>query len=331
MPFAHSMRPVRRPRTVAAMLAMLGLALAGAVQARAAFLDPSWAGASSYDGWDNLVGASYPDYGLFPGNSAWPAPIGSNTAASGDAELSRVAGGTSGGGPFPATEAIYFGSSSSLVNLNGGTLRVSDPTPLSTARTILLQIQIGEAAGYDFHQPTGYPVLQINGGPALQPQFRQLLNRYQNGVFPNPVTGDLEPVYVNSWGLQWNVNGLGPITSLAITFSGANHAQVYRLRLDQSQDLVTGNIFLPDVRLALRGTPSYNGVETTVTHGFQGPANSEVVMNFNESLAGGVWSPAGTHSTGPAGTFNATISQPGDHRLPWSRSMFFRAQHVFSD
>ena len=120
-------------------------------------------GSSSFDGWINLTGANFTGYGGFPGNVTWPAPIGSNQVGSGDADLSRVVGSPSGGGPYLASDSIYFGNIAQIPNALGGTLRVTDTTPLTSLKTVVFQIQIGEAVGYDFHEPAGLPVLKVNG------------------------------------------------------------------------------------------------------------------------------------------------------------------------
>jgi len=192
-------------------------------------------GSSAYDGWNNLNTANFSGYGGFPGTSAWPAPIGSNAAGSADAELNRIAGAPNGGGPFLSSSSIYFGNFLQVPNALGGTLRVSDPTPLANLQTLVFQIQIGEVLGYDFYNPTGAPALKVNGGTsAVSPLSSGVLDRYQSGVFTSPATGLDEPVYVNTWGYQWDLSTFGPINSFTIDFSGVTHSQIYELRLDQS-------------------------------------------------------------------------------------------------
>jgi hypothetical protein len=106
---------------------------------------------------------------------------------------------------------------------------------LSNLQTLIFQIQIGEVLGYDFFDPTGGPALKVNGGTSLvNPVFAGVLDRTQNGVFTSPDTGLDEPVYINTWGYQWDVSALGPVSSFTIDFSGVTHSQVYELQLDQS-------------------------------------------------------------------------------------------------
>lgn len=196
-------------------------------------------GTSSFDGWNNLNNVNFPGYGGgFPGLRAWPAPIGSNATGSADADLNRIAGSPSGGGPFLSSSSIYFGNFAQVSNALGGTLRVADSTPLAGLQTLIFQIQIGEVLGYDFFDPTGSPALKINGdATAVNPVFSGVLDRFQSGVFTSPATGLDEPVYVNTWGYQWDVSALGPIGSFTIDFSGVTHAQIYELQLDQSSQL----------------------------------------------------------------------------------------------
>jgi hypothetical protein len=197
-------------------------------------------GSSSSDGWKNINTATFPGFGRFPGPSAWLNPMESNAANSGDAQIFRAAGSGVGGGPFVSGSSIYFGDSNPvhLPNVFGGTLRVSDPTPLSGLQTLVFQIQIGEVLGHDFFDPTGAPGLKINGGSSMvTPLFAGVVDRFQDGFFTSPATGLPEPVYVNTWGYQWDVSTFGPISSFTIEFSGVTHAQIYELQLDQSSQL----------------------------------------------------------------------------------------------
>ena len=98
-------------------------------------------GNSAVDGWNSLNTATFTGYGSFPGNTPWPGPIGSNASGSGDATLSRVTGSPTGGGPFLSSSSIYFGNLAQVPNALGGTLQVSDPTPLG----IVTGKQIGRA------------------------------------------------------------------------------------------------------------------------------------------------------------------------------------------
>ena len=192
-------------------------------------------GSSGSDAWVNVNSANFFGYGGFPGNSPWPAPIGSNGTGSGDADLSRVTGSPTGGGPFLSSSSIYFGNFAQIPNALGGTLRVSDSTPLANLKTLVFQIQIGEATGYDLYSA---PALKINGGSSIvNPLFSGILNSYQSGTFFSPVTELDEPVYVNTRGYQWDVSSLGAVTSFAIDFSGVTHSQIYGLKLDQSSSV----------------------------------------------------------------------------------------------
>jgi hypothetical protein len=197
-------------------------------------------GSSGTDGWVNVNSVNFSGFGGFPGSSAWPAPIGSNGIGSGDADLSRVAGSPTGGGPFLSSSSIYFGNFAQVPNALGGTLRVSDSTALANLKTLVFQIQIGEATGYDLYSA---PALKINGGSSVvTPIFSGILNRFQNGTFTSPETGADEPVYVNTRGYQWDVSSLGTVTSFAIDFSGVTHSQIYGLQLDQSSSFFSAPV-----------------------------------------------------------------------------------------
>ena len=197
-------------------------------------------GSSASDAWVNVNSATFSGYGGFPGSSPWPAPIGSNGNGSGDADLSKVAGSPTGGGPFLSSSSIYFGNYAQVPNAMGGTLRVSDLTPLANLKTLVFQIQIGEATGYDLYSA---PALKINGGSSVvNLLFSGILNRFQSGTFTSPATGLDEPVYLNTRGYQWDVSSLGTVTSFAIDFSGVTHSQIYGLQLDQSSSFFSSAV-----------------------------------------------------------------------------------------
>lgn len=225
------------------MFVVLGCLFAIGAPALAQIVSVDLGGVNSYNGWQSITQARFPGYGGFPGGSTWPSPIGSNAPGSGDAHLERLNGG-GGGGPFPAGEAIYFGSFLQIPNQLGGTLRVADSRPVSGVKTVVFQIQIGEAVGHDFVDTTGAPVLKVNGQAAARASRAPvLIDRYQDGFFFSPETEQEEPVYVNTWGFQWDVSSLGTITSLQVDFSAVTHAQIYALRLDQSSAPHASSVF----------------------------------------------------------------------------------------
>lgn len=214
------------------LIALLGtLAFASVSHAAPmALIDPGLTGITDYDQWNTLNAAAYPGYGSFPGSGAWPAPMQSQTG--GDATLNKVSNGT-GGGPYPASGSIYFGGFSGDFNVNGGTLAVKDNTALAGLSELFFQIQIGEASTYDFWNGV-LPTLSYNGGTQnLAATNSDLLEAYYNGTVTMP-TGE-EPIYINTYGLTWDLSSIGvPITDFTISFTGVQHAQLYKLRVDQA-------------------------------------------------------------------------------------------------
>lgn len=193
----------------------------------------SGGGSTSYSAWSNINSFNYTGYGSFPGSAPWPAPIRA-TQGSTNSTLNRIAGSPTGGGPFLASESIYFGNFAQIPNSLGGTLRLSNSISLTNLKTLVFQIQIGEATGFDFFEPTGNPKLTINGftNSSTFATFTNLITRYQNGTFPSPDTGQEEPVWINTLAYQWNVTNTSTITNYHIDFSGVTHAQVYAMRWD---------------------------------------------------------------------------------------------------
>lgn len=193
----------------------------------------SGGGTTSYSAWSNVNSLNYTGYGSFPGNAPWPSPIRA-TQGSTNSTLNRIAGSPTGGGPFLASESIYFGNFAQIPNALGGTLRLSNSISLTNLRTLVFQIQIGEATGFDFFEPTGNPKLTINGltNSSVNATYTNLVNRFQNGTFPSPETGEEEPVWINTLAYQYNITNASSITNYHIDFSGVTHSQVYAMRWD---------------------------------------------------------------------------------------------------
>lgn len=193
----------------------------------------SGGGSKSYSAWSNVNAFNYSGYGSFPGSQPWPSPIRA-TEGSTNSTLNRVAGSPTGGGPFLASESIYFGNFAQVPNALGGTLRLSNSLSLTNLRTLVFQIQIGEALGYDFFEPSGLPRLTLNGFTNFSTfsTFTNLVTRFQNGIFPSPETGKDEPVWINTLAYQWNITNASSITNYHIDFSGVTHSQIYAMRWD---------------------------------------------------------------------------------------------------
>jgi len=313
-------------------LRLVLIGLAGAVLPGWAQLTPvvfPGGGTSSSDGWTNLTAANFSGYGSFPGNSVWPSPISSNQAGGGDAKLERLAGAPGNtGGPYPAGEGIYFGNMTQNANDPGGTLQVVDTTPVPGVRTIVFQIRIMEAIGHDFVSPSGIPQLYLNnelvGTSASYP--RLLFNRVQDGTFFSPETEQDEPLWINTLAFQWDLPATTSVSTLRIRFTGVTHCRIFEMRLDQSS-LPLGRQLLdvpPQIQLLSIGSPAFNGITTTLTHTFLGPAQRVIDFEYSTDLAT-AWMRLPATPTGE-GNFSVTFENPGDRRAEWSRRMFFRAQ-----
>lgn len=296
------------------------------IPAHAQFYEFSFPGTSSFDGWENMNAVNFQGFGSFPGTSAWPQAAAANAPGSGDAGLMKLSGAA-----FFASSSLYFGSLQQVSNALGATLRVSDATPVAGLRTVAFQIQIGEVMGYDFHLPSGVPVLKLNGSSeGLPASLAVVLNQYQNGTFESPDTGE-EPIYVNTWAFEWHLPEGGPVTSLAIEFGGVTHAQIYAMRLDQSAT-PTGPLFVPELFVmgSQIGTPAFDGEKTSVAYTFRATPTALLNVEYRESLSSGAWISSGPHAAENDGNLNVTLTSDGDHRAAWSNRMFFRAGHPTS-
>jgi hypothetical protein len=223
--------------TLAIAAGLIAVSASQAVAVPMTITDPGLSGNTQADAWTtaSISSGSNPGYPGFPGSGAWPNPINSITAnvgTNGDGQLTKTANGTLGGGPFPSTSSLYFGSFDVTANISGGRVGVNDATPLANVANVVFQIQIGEATGFDFFNGVK-PVLNYNGGSqGLVATNLVLLEQVQNGTFETPVGP--QPIYINTYLLQWDTTALGPITSLSVSANGVQHSQIYQLRLDQS-------------------------------------------------------------------------------------------------
>ncbi len=206
--------------------------LAGTAALAGSITDPNLAGNTQYDEWTTagLTSAVNTGYGSFPGTAPWPGPIASTEG--GDAGLSKLSNGA-GGGPVPFNSSLYFAGFSAAPNSLGGALAISDSTPVGGLANVVFQIQIGQALGFDFYDDV-LPALSYNGGSQnLAASFATVTDRIETGTFETP-DGSVEPIYTNTHLLQWDLSGISGITDFTISFSGVQHAQIYGLRLDQS-------------------------------------------------------------------------------------------------
>lgn len=236
---------------------LAGMAL-GACNASAQYtagqqlVSPVLAGATSFDRWTTaLTSVASPGYPGFPGTGAWPATIGSDTG--GDAFIDKVANG-SGGGPFPASGSLYYGGMSFDANVNGGTVAAIDSTPVAGLANVIFQIEIGEALTHDFFNDQ-LPVLSYTTSLGTTADIAatgwQLTSQFYNGTVSMP-SGE-EPVYINAYLLQWDLSSVAEeITSIAISFTAVQHAQVYAVQLNQSS-VYTSAIPEPATFAALAG------------------------------------------------------------------------------
>ena len=142
----------------------------------------------------------------------------------------------SGGGPYPASSSIYFGGFSGDINNDGGTLQITDSTPVADLAYVAFQIEIGEAWTYDFYNGL-LPTLSYNGGSQELVGILENLEQEFLGTIMMP-TGE-ENLYNNTYLLSWDLSSISdPITDFSISFTGVQHAQLYALQVDQS-DLAT--------------------------------------------------------------------------------------------
>lgn len=236
------MIPVKRPSFTLLVATFLTAMVITPIASAVVFLNPDFTGPnSSYDGWEGFNSANYSGYGGYPGTAAWPAPIGSDSAGSGDATLNKVPG-TSG---YPSTSpGVYYiysttvGGGNAIPELVVGSFSITDSTPVADLATVAFQIQISywDLVGTPF--PTGVlPTLSYNGGSQNLAATFSHLN--YTGAFTSPFGSGI----ADFWGFQWDLSGIiDPINSFTINYSVTNHAQTYALRIDQTDAVFDHNV-----------------------------------------------------------------------------------------
>jgi hypothetical protein len=207
---------------------------------------PFGTSASISEGWEELTSLAYPDNDvIFPGTDSWPDPLESKVGANfGSNAIDKTANG-SGGGPYPAATSMYYGGTSSSTNNDGGELTIESTTGaglLSGVRTVVFQIDIGEAWTYDLYNNVA-PVLTYvsdTGSGAVTLAYQSLYKETPNGTVSMP--SGIEPLNINSRAYQFNLNGLGNISKLTIKFRGVQHAQLYGVGLQQFNAVASGSL-----------------------------------------------------------------------------------------
>ena len=282
----------------------------------------TFSGSQATDGWV-IDFISYPQttFGTFPGTKTWQQAMIANVPGSQGGALTKVTNGL-GGGPYPG-DHLYFGGYSTNTNTFGGTIKLS-VSPLASVKKIVLQVQITEAYGLDFHQPSGSPELLINSNAAnLSPSITRTQHEWIDTV---AYTGAPEDLYLNTYRYEWDVASVQQVIgSIEIQMSVVQHGQIYALRVDQG---VAGAAVLaaPSLKILSVGPVLYQNGETSVEVTFEGAPSQSYVLDRNEGLDSAGWlSDSQAVSTG-AGTFSYTFRANGDQRAAWQRQLFFRAR-----
>ena len=245
------------------------------------------------DGWYNLTSQSqtkvvdgvsttiagntgYPS--VFQSTNPWPQGIASqvNTSGASTAANFNKVGNGSGFGPYPASDSLYAISFSNNYNAKGGTLGVFESNPLANLGTVVFQLEMGSANGYDFYEPsvtTGgatplgtasnrsigelsvtnyFPMLNLTFADSstlsLAADFAELAAKGSNGTIEMPTgpggSNVEETIWINLYAFQWDLSSYSNVASYNVTWSVVEHSQTYAARLTQS-DVFTQVVAAP--------------------------------------------------------------------------------------
>lgn len=229
----------KRPAGLSALLFLASSALASA-----ALTAVSLPGTTTSEAWTTFNRELFANYPGYPGLADWPDPIASQTGditAPDSRAVILKTGNGSGGGPYIASGYIYHGGTTTDSNVLGGSLSVSDASPLIGVRTVVFQIEVNNPFGYSFHNDV-FPVLTYTAGEeteTLAADYVALIDSQPD----NPFRGN--PVNRNTWALQWSLPE--GVTWFSVDWSSVQHAQIYALQLDQSTAVVSGSVLPPAV------------------------------------------------------------------------------------
>jgi hypothetical protein len=170
-------------------------------------------GQSESAAWANLRSSQYPGAGgsssFTNSTAAWPAPIAGNMGSLSSTLFSKV----SGGG--------YFAGSSVYDAGVAGLFALTDASPISDLKTLILQIDAGTRIGVS-------PLLNFNGGSqALSADYFLSTNGSYTANGPNgPV-----PTTNRAW--QWDLSAMPAITSYEILWGSTtnNHLTQHQINV----------------------------------------------------------------------------------------------------
>ncbi|RYD38062.1 MAG: PEP-CTERM sorting domain-containing protein [Verrucomicrobiaceae bacterium] len=185
--------------------------------------------------------------GSFPGSTLWAPQAAQQGSTQTNTTLVKIDNGV-GGGPYAASGSVYYGGFSGTPNLDGGTLSLNTSAPLAGLKTAIFQIQIGEAATYDFfnHElPTlTYKLADDTTLYTLAASASSNYHKLDNGTIAMP-TGD-EPLYINSYALWFDFTPVsGTIENFSVSWTGVQHAQLYGVSLQQDSASASSSILPP--------------------------------------------------------------------------------------
>ncbi|MEL6499435.1 MAG: PEP-CTERM sorting domain-containing protein [Planctomycetota bacterium] len=229
------------------------LAVAGTVGAASGqnLIDPNLPGVTDFDAWNSVTlsrtNLQVSTSGLFPVSpfdtfQPWFGAIDSSIQAlndngtpdvtddfgdvldpTGNAGFTKVSG-----AGYPASASIYAG----FFPATSGTFSAFDADAIADIETVVLQISAGQGSSGSLD--AGGFELFINGGSTpIAPVFSGITS---SGIVNDPTVGDLN---TDAWLVQYDLRGLGPITSFDAQFSTVGSSSTIRgIQLDQGSQFV---------------------------------------------------------------------------------------------
>jgi hypothetical protein len=241
---------------------------------------------------------------------------------------------------------LYFATGATA---NRGIYAVGSGLPTTTGQTSALMIDTGSASS-----PYGFAI-SPDGNTAYIADERAIASGggIQKWILSESVwslaytfgTGDLSTVGARGLAVDFSdpdpviyattaeasLNRLIKITdtgasSVVTTLSTAGSNFIYRGLDFTPEDGAPPATPFTSFQLTTRGTATFDGSNTTVTHTFTGTPNATGIFEYKGELTDAAWTGTSEVSSNAEGVFTLVITSPGNLTTNWNGSMFFRIQ-----
>ncbi|MGE9268911.1 MAG: hypothetical protein ACQKBY_12515, partial [Verrucomicrobiales bacterium] len=143
----------------------------------------------------------------------------------------------------------------SIGDIDGGTLRVHDATPIVGLETVVFQIQIGDSLVWNFHEGQMPTLSYATSSGAIEDLEADFSSEFD--YISAPGYESFGNIGVRTYGFQWDLSAVAEdITEVWVTMNPVQHAQIYGMQLDQGNAAFAASILpaaIPEPSVLLLG------------------------------------------------------------------------------